>query len=114
MTYVLSVATNRNLDLAATLPSELANVVRLCLHGPGHSVSQELAAIWISEDIEVSFFHLRQASAETLRCISQTPVLEVSWFVIVPKSWRPFADHVRRSVAGRGELLTCRGRRQLF
>jgi RES domain-containing protein len=56
MTYVLSVATNRNLDLAATLPSELANVVRLCLHGPGHSVSQELAAIWISEDIESVVF----------------------------------------------------------
>src|SRR5580658_6974593 len=35
MTYVLSVATNRNLDLAAALPSELANVVRLCLRGPG-------------------------------------------------------------------------------
>jgi hypothetical protein len=36
MTYVLSVATNRNLDLAVTLPSELANVVRLCLLGPGY------------------------------------------------------------------------------
>jgi hypothetical protein len=33
----------------STLPSELANVVRLCLRGPGYSVSQELAAIWISE-----------------------------------------------------------------
>jgi hypothetical protein len=37
MTYVLSVATHRNLDLAATLQSELANVVRLCLLGPGYS-----------------------------------------------------------------------------
>jgi hypothetical protein len=73
-----------------------------------------LAAIWISEDIESVFFYLRQAAAETLRFISQTPVLEVSWFVIVPKSWRPFADHVRRSVAGSGELLACRGRRQFF
>ncbi len=56
MTYVLSVATNRNLDLAATLPSELANVVRLCLRRPGYDASQELAAIWISEDIESVVF----------------------------------------------------------
>ena len=49
MTYVLSVATNRNLDLAVTLPSELANIVRRCLRWPGYSASQELAAIWISE-----------------------------------------------------------------
>jgi RES domain-containing protein len=56
MTYVLSVATNRNLDLAATLPSELANVVRLCLRGPGYSVSQELAGIWISEGIDSVVF----------------------------------------------------------
>jgi RES domain-containing protein len=51
MKYVLSAATNRNLDLAATLPSEQANVVRRCLRGPGYYVSQELAAIWISEGI---------------------------------------------------------------
>ena len=56
MTYVLSVATTRNLDLAATLPSELANVVRLCLRGPGYSVSQELAGIWISEGIDSVVF----------------------------------------------------------
>jgi RES domain-containing protein len=56
MTYVLSVATNRNLDLAATLPSELANVVRRCLRGTGYSVSQELAAIWISEGIDSVVF----------------------------------------------------------
>ena len=56
MTYVLSVATNRNLDLAATLPSELANVVRRCLRGPGYSVSQELAASWISEGIDSVVF----------------------------------------------------------
>ena len=56
MTYVLSVATNRNLDLAATLPSELANVVRLCLRGPGYYVSQELADIWISEGIDSVVF----------------------------------------------------------
>jgi RES domain-containing protein len=56
MTYVLSVATNRNLDLAATLPAEMANLVRICMGGPGYSVSQELAAIWISEGIDSVVF----------------------------------------------------------
>ena len=52
MTYVLSVATSRNLDLAATLPLELANLVRLCLRVRGYSASQELAAVWIAEGID--------------------------------------------------------------
>lgn len=56
MTYILSVATHRNLDLAATLPPELANVVRLCLLGPSFSASQELAAIWIAERIDSVVF----------------------------------------------------------
>ncbi len=56
MTYVLSVATNRNLDLAVTLPTELANVVRLCLRGPGYHASQELSTIWISEGIDSVVF----------------------------------------------------------
>lgn len=56
MTYVLSVATNRNLDLAATLPSELANVVRLSLGRQAYAASQELAAIWISEGIDSVVF----------------------------------------------------------
>ena len=56
MTYVLSVATNRNLDLAVTLPSELAKMVRLCLRGSGYSASQELADIWISEGIDSVVF----------------------------------------------------------
>jgi RES domain-containing protein len=56
MTYVLSVATQRNLDLAATLSSELANLVRLCLRGPGYDVSQRLAEIWISEGIDSVVF----------------------------------------------------------
>jgi RES domain-containing protein len=56
MTYILAVATHRNIDLAATLPSELANTVRLCLRGPGYSASQELASIWISEGIESVVF----------------------------------------------------------
>lgn len=56
MTYVISVATNRNLDLAVTLPSELANVVRLCLRGRGYSESQKLATLWISEGIDSVVF----------------------------------------------------------
>jgi len=56
MTYILSVKTQRNLDLAATLPSEFTNAVRLCLHGPGYSASQELAAIWIGEGIDSLVF----------------------------------------------------------
>lgn len=50
----------------------------------------------------VSFFRLRLAPAETLLCIWQTLALVVSSFAIVPKSWRPFADHVWGSVAGSG------------
>jgi RES domain-containing protein len=56
MSYILSVATHRNLDLAAMLPSELADVVRRCLRGQGYYVSQELAAIWISEGIDSVVF----------------------------------------------------------
>ena len=56
MTYVLSVATHRNLDLAATLPSELANIVRRCLLERGYSASQELAQIWIAEGIDSVVF----------------------------------------------------------
>jgi RES domain-containing protein len=56
MTYVLSVATHRNLDLAATLPSELAIAVRPCLRGQGYSASQELAAVWIAEGIDSVVF----------------------------------------------------------
>jgi RES domain-containing protein len=56
MTYVISVTTNRNLDLASPLPSELADVVGVCSRGPGYSASQELAKIWISEGIESAVF----------------------------------------------------------
>jgi hypothetical protein len=69
MTYFLCLATNRNLDLAATLPSELANVVRLCLRTPGYHASQELAAVWISEEIDSVVFRPSRALAATLRCI---------------------------------------------
>jgi RES domain-containing protein len=56
MTYVLSVATHRNLDLTSTLPLELANIVARCLRAPQYSVSQELAALWIAEGIESVVF----------------------------------------------------------
>jgi RES domain-containing protein len=56
MTYVLSVATLRNLDLAASLPPELARILARCLRGPRYSASQELAAIWIAEGIESVVF----------------------------------------------------------
>ena len=56
MTYVISVATHRNLDLAATLPRELAKTVARCLHTHEYSASQELAAVWIAEGIESVVF----------------------------------------------------------
>ena len=56
MTYVLSVETRRDLDLAANVPSELANIVGLCLRGRRHSASQQLAAIWIAEGVESVVF----------------------------------------------------------
>jgi len=56
MTYILSVATHRNLDLAAKLPLELANIVARCLRAPQRSASQELANLWIAEGIESVVF----------------------------------------------------------
>ena len=103
MTYILSVATNRNLDLAATLPSEL-------LFGTvyvGRSILYRRN--WLPAEFRrastVSFFRRRQASAETSQCIWRTPPPVVSSFAIGRKSWRPFADHVRESVAGSGSFL---------
>ena len=86
MTYILSVVTHRNLDLAVTLPSELANVVRRCLHGPGYSASQKLAGIWISEGIDSGCDRCR---AETSQCIWRTPPPVVSSFAIGRKSGSP-------------------------
>ena len=71
MTYVLSVATHRNLDLAAKLASELADMVRLCLRGPGYYVSQELAAIWISEGIDSVVFPSATGVGRNVACISR-------------------------------------------
>jgi len=56
MTYVLSVTTQRNLDLGGKLPRELAAVVAECLRGPLYSASQELAAIWIAQGIDSVVF----------------------------------------------------------
>jgi RES domain-containing protein len=52
MTYVLSVTTRRNLNLAGKLPRELAGVVAECLRSSGYSASQDLAAIWIAQNID--------------------------------------------------------------
>ncbi len=56
MTYILAVATRRNLNLAAALPPELGSVVRRCLQGRTYADSQELAAIWVAEGIESTEF----------------------------------------------------------
>jgi RES domain-containing protein len=56
MTYVLSVTTRRNLNLAGGLPRELANVVKQCVRSSQYSPSQELAAIWVAEGIESVVF----------------------------------------------------------
>jgi hypothetical protein len=45
MTYILSVATHRNLDLAATLPLELAKIVARCLRAAEHSVAGALGPL---------------------------------------------------------------------
>jgi hypothetical protein len=53
---VISVATLRNLDITATLPRELAKTVARCLRTPQYSAPQDLAAVWIAEDIESVVF----------------------------------------------------------
>src|SRR5262245_54120554 len=85
MTYILSVVTHRSLDLAATLPSELANVVRLCLRGTGIMSRRNWLRYGFRRVSRVSFFHLRRAPAETLQCIWQTALLVASSFAIVPR-----------------------------
>src|SRR5260370_35158860 len=85
MSCVLSVATNRNLDLAATLPSELANVVRLCLRGPGYSVSQELAGIWVSEGIDSVVFPSATSAGRNVAADLPTAAVGVKLFVGVLK-----------------------------
>jgi hypothetical protein len=62
----------------------------------------------------VSFFRPRQVPAETLQCIWQPLPLVALSFAIVPKYWRPSADHVWGSVVGSDWFPTCRSRRQAF
>lgn len=56
MTYVLSIQTQRNLDLASAIPTELSDIVGRCLRSPKHSASQRLAGIWIEAGIESVVF----------------------------------------------------------
>lgn len=56
LTYVITVHTQRCIDLAAGLPSALAAVVSRCLRSHRYSISQELAAIWIGEGIDSVVF----------------------------------------------------------
>ena len=60
------------------------------------------------------FFRPSRALAATLQCIWQTPPLVVSSFAIVPRSWRPSADHAPGIATGSGSLLTRPSRRQAF
>jgi RES domain-containing protein len=56
MIYLLTISTQRNLDLTLRLEPQLEPVVRRCLVGRSHTASQELAAIWIKEGIESVVF----------------------------------------------------------
>ena len=48
MIYLLAISTQRNLDLTHGIDPQLEQVVRRCLAGRDHTVSQELAVIWIN------------------------------------------------------------------
>ena len=56
LTYVITVMTRRSVDLAASLPSELAAIVRHCLQSREYSASQKLAEIWIRQGINAVVF----------------------------------------------------------
>jgi len=56
LTYVITVKTRRSIDLAASLPAELATVVKRCLRHPQYSASQELAATWIGRGVDSVVF----------------------------------------------------------
>jgi hypothetical protein len=75
----------------------LANIVVRCLRAPQHSVSQELAALWIAEGIDVSFFRPQRASVETSWSIWRMRALAVLLFETVTRSWQPFDDSDSRS-----------------
>jgi RES domain-containing protein len=56
MIYLLTISTQRNLDLTRSIEPQLEQVVPRCLVGRTHTVSQELAVIWIKEGIESVVF----------------------------------------------------------
>lgn len=56
MIYLLSISTQRNLDLTDGLDKQVEQVLRRCLTGRNHADSQELAAIWIKEGVESVVF----------------------------------------------------------
>lgn len=56
MTYVLRIATQRNLDLSLPVPPELENLLTRSLRPGSHSVSQALGAICIEAGIESVVF----------------------------------------------------------
>jgi RES domain len=85
MTYVISVTTNRNLDLASPLPSELADVVGVCSRGPGIRLRRSWLRSGFRRVSKVSFFRLRQAPAAMSRYTWRTLQLAVSSFAIATK-----------------------------
>ena len=66
MTYVLTVTTNRNLELNATLQPELGNVVSRCLKERTYAASQKLASIWIMAGVESVVFPSATGSGRNL------------------------------------------------
>lgn len=56
MTYILSIATTRNLDLTAALNASLMSVIEKCLMPNSHEASQQIASLWIGARIESVIF----------------------------------------------------------
>ena len=114
MTYVLSVPTNRNLDLPRRFHrSWQTSFVSVCV-GRGIRPRRNWLPSGFRRGSTVLFFRPSRALAATLQCIRQTPPLIVSSFAIVPRSWRPSADHAPGSATGSGSFLTRGSRCQAF
>jgi hypothetical protein len=56
MTYVLRIATRRNLDLSIALLPDLQNTLARALRRGDHTASQVLARIWIEAGVESVVF----------------------------------------------------------
>jgi RES domain-containing protein len=56
MTYILRIATRRNLDLSIPLPPDLQNTLARSLRRGDHAASQVLAGIWIEAGIDSLVF----------------------------------------------------------